>query len=271
MRAAKLFAGTGGVAAAMLLLLVLSALFAPLLSAHDPDAINLSGRLAPPSTAHPAGTDELGRDLWARLLYGGRVSLLVGLAAAGISLVLGVILGGLAGYHGGLVDAAISRLVEVMLCFPLLILLLAIVGLFEPGLITIILAIGLTSWTTEARLIRGEILRLREQDYAQAAKALGAGPLRIVGRHLLPNALAPAIVSATFGVASAIMVESALSFLGLGLAPPTASWGSILSATDNYLARAWWLALFPGAAITLTVLALHVLGERLRQVMKPAG
>lgn len=239
--------------------------------AHSPNSVRVERRLEPPSREHLMGTDELGRDVLARMIHGSAISLSIGVAAAGIALILGSLLGALAGYYGGALDWLISRSIEVLVCFPFLFLVLALVALFQPSVMTLILALGLTSWTTEARLIRGEFLRLREMDFAQAARASGARDWRIIGRHLLPNAVAPVIVLASFGVGSAILVESALSFLGLGVPLPTASWGNILSAADDYMGHAWWLALFPGLAIFATVVACNVVGESIRGTLSPRG
>jgi peptide/nickel transport system permease protein len=238
--------------------------------AYSPDAIDLTQRLAPPSSRHLLGTDELGRDVLSRMIHGSRVSITVGVVATFIALVVGTLLGALAGYYRGGVDWIVSRLIEVVLCFPFLVLLLAIVAVVGPSLTTIVVALGLTSWPQEARLVRGEILRLRELSFTDAARAAGARDLRIVLRHLLPNAIAPVIVSASFGVGSVIMIESALSFLGFGVPLPTPSWGSILSSASTYIAHAWWLALFPGIAIFLTVASCNLIGERLRDVLDPA-
>lgn len=244
------------------------ALFAPWIGG-SPDAIELGARLSPPGVGHPLGTDDLGRDVLARLMHGARVSLIVGLVATMISVVVGSLLGALAGYYGGATDWFISRLIEVVLCFPFLFLVLGIVALFEPSLATIVIALGLTSWTSEARFVRGEFLRIRDAEFAQAARASGARDSRIIVRHLLPNALAPVIVSASFGVAFAILTESALSFLGLGVPLPTASWGSILAGAQEHIEYAWWLALFPGLAIFATVVAFNVIGERLQERLDP--
>ena len=244
---------------------------APLLAPHPPDEIDLARRLQPPSDVHPLGTDDAGRDVLSRLIYGTRVSLAVGMLATLLSLVVGSTLGGIAGYYGGAADWIVSRLIEVILCFPFLLLVLAIVALFEPSLLTILIALGITSWTTEARFVRAEFLRLRELEYAQAARASGARDPRIIFRHLLPNALAPVLVSASFGVASAVLTESALSFLGFGVALPTSSWGGILAAAQETIDFAWWLALFPGLAIFMTVAAFNLIGDRLRDVLDPRG
>ncbi|MCA1732334.1 MAG: ABC transporter permease [Acidobacteria bacterium] len=236
-----------------------------------PEGIDLAARLEPPSRRHWLGTDELGRDLLARIVHGARVSLLVGVSAAGFALVIGVLLGGIAGYAGGWADLVITRAVEVVTAFPFLILLLALVSILSPGVATIILALAVTSWPAEARLVRGEVLRLRELEYAVAARASGAGAGRVLLRHLLPNAIQPALVSASFGVSAAIMVESAISFLGFGIPPPQSSWGTILSSADEHLRRAWWLALFPGLAIFVTVVASNLIGEGLRERLERKG
>ena len=235
----------------------------------SPNRLDLSKRLAPPAGAHVLGTDDLGRDVLARMIHGARVSLMVGFLATLISVIVGTFLGALAGYYGRGVDWIVSRLIEVVLCFPFLFLVLGIVALFRPSIYTILIALGLTSWTSEARYVRGEFLRIREIEYAQAARAIGARDARIIFRHLLPNALAPVLVSASFGVAAAILTESALSFLGLGVPLPTASWGSMLSAAREHIEYAWWLILFPGAAIFTTVAAFNIIGERFRDALDP--
>jgi peptide/nickel transport system permease protein len=257
------------IAVAYVVLITIIAVAAPLLSTGSPDAIVLNARLQPPSGQHPFGTDNLGRDVLTRMIHGSRVSLIVGYSATALSLIIGSLLGALAGYYGGLADWIVSRLIEVVLCFPFLFLVLGIVALFRPSIYTILIALALTSWTTEARFVRAEFLRIRELEYALAARASGAGDSRIIFRHLLPNALAPVIVSASFGVASAILTESALSFLGFGVAFPTASWGSILAIAKDYIEFAWWLVVFPGIAIFLTVAAFNLIGDRLRDILDP--
>jgi peptide/nickel transport system permease protein len=249
-------------------LMTLVALLAPVWHL-DPDAIDLSHRLARPDAAHVLGTDELGRDILARMMFGARVSLAVGFFATLISVVVGSFFGAIAGYYGRAADWVVSRLIEVVLCFPFLFLVLGIVALFRPSLTTIMIALGLTTWTNEARYIRAEFLRIRELEFAQAARASGARDARIIFRHLLPNAIAPVLVSASFGVAYAILTESALSFLGLGVPLPKASWGSILSDAKSQIEYAWWLILFPGLAIFTTVAAFNVIGERIRDALDP--
>lgn len=235
----------------------------------SPDAIELKARLTPPGAAHLLGTDDLGRDVLARMIHGARVSLSIGLVATLIALVVGSAFGAVAGYYGGAADWLVSRLIEVVLCFPFLFLVLGIVALFKASFWTMILALGLTSWTTEARFLRGEFLRIRDSAFAQAAKAVGAGDARIIFRHLLPNALPPVLVSASFGVAGAILTESALSFLGLGVPLPAATWGGILSSAHEHVEYAWWLVLFPGVAIFSTVAAFNAVGEGLREALDP--
>lgn len=235
----------------------------------SPNSVDLASRLDSPGAGHLLGTDDLGRDVLARMIHGARISLTVGLLATAIALIVGSFLGAIAGYYGGAADWCVSRLIEVVLCFPLLFLVLGIVALFEPSIYTIMIALGLTSWTSEARFVRGEFLRIRDIEYAEAARASGAGDARIIFRHLLPNAFAPVLVSASFGVAVAILTESALSFLGLGVPLPTASWGSILSGAYEHIEYAWWLVLFPGVAIFTTVAAFNVIGERFREALDP--
>lgn len=252
-----------------ILLLALVALFAPLLTPYDPSAIDLSKRLVEPSWEHPFGTDQLGRDLFSRMLFGTRISISIGFVAVGISVLIGIVLGSLAGYFGGFLDTFTMRLVDVMLCFPTYFLMLTLIVLLEPSIFIIMAVIGITSWMSVARLIRAEILSLKEQEFVLAARAIGASPLRIIVHHLIPNALTPVLVSATLGVAGAILVESSLSFLGIGVQPPTPSWGNILTEGKSVLGIAWWLTLFPGLAILLTVLAYNLLGEGLRDLLDP--
>lgn len=236
---------------------------------YSPNTIDLRSRLKPPAASHLLGTDDLGRDILTRMIHGSRVSLAVAFIATALALVVGSFFGAIAGYYGKAADWIVSRVIEVVLCFPFLFLVLGIVALFRPSIWTIVIALGLTSWTSEARFVRGEFLRIREVEFAQAARASGARDARIIFRHLLPNALAPVLVSASFGVASAILTESALSFLGLGVAVPTASWGAILSTASLHISYAWWLALFPGLAIFSTVAAFNVIGDRVREALDP--
>ena len=247
----------------------LAAVFAPFISPHSPSAMDLDAILAPPSATHWLGTDGLGRDIFTRLLYGGRVSLWVGFVAVGISVSIGATLGLIAGYFRGLVDECIMRLVDIMLCFPSFFLILAVIAFLEPSLFNIMVVIGLTSWMGVARLVRAETLTLRERDYVAAARLSGAPLSRILFIHILPNALPPILVSATLGVAGAILVESSLSFLGLGVQPPTPSWGNMLLEGKESLEISPWLSVFPGLAILFTVLGYNLLGESLRDFMDP--
>ncbi len=236
---------------------------------RDPGAINIAHSLEAPSWTFPLGTDDLGRDVLTRILYGARISLLVGFVAVGIATVIGILLGALAGYYGRWVDSLVMRFVDIMLCFPTFFLILAVIAFLEPSIWNIMIIIGLTSWMGVARLVRAEFLSLRERDFVQAARALGAPDARIIFRHLLPNALSPVLVSATLGVAGAILTESALSFLGIGVQPPTPSWGNMLIAGKQTLGTAWWLSAFPGLAILITVLGYNLLGEGIRDALDP--
>ncbi len=242
-----------------------------------PNRTDLDAVLSPPSLEHWLGTDGLGRDLAARVLHGARVSLLVGLVSTALALLLGLPLGALAGYFGGAVDRVVSRVVEAVLCFPVLLLALTLLTASPPALralpdtVLVALVIGLASWAPMTRYLRGEFLRLRESEMVLLARAAGAGPLRIMARHILPSALAPVLVAAAFAVGSAILLEAALSFLGLGVHPPTPSWGGILTEARFHVDRAWWLAVFPGAALFLAVLGCNLLGEGVRDLLDPRG
>ncbi len=241
-----------------------AALGAPWFAPADPAAVSLEQALLPPSAHHWLGTDQLGRDLCSRMIYGAQISLLVGLTAVSVSTIVGTVIGAVAGYAGGLTDLALMRATDVMLCFPTLFLILAVVSFLEPNIFNIMIVIGLTSWMGVARLVRAEVLSLREREFVLAARVTGASSAWILRKHLLPNALGPILVNATFGVGSAMLIESGLSFLGLGVQPPAASWGNILTEGKETLGVAWWLTAWPGVAIFLTVLACHHLGERLR-------
>ena len=248
---------------------VLVAILAPWLAPYDPNAIDAKAVLLPPSQAHPLGTDALGRDVLSRLIYGARVSLLVGFVATGVAVALGAPLGLVAGYFGGRVDAAIMRLADVMLSFPSLFLILAVIAFLEPSIWNVMIVIGLTSWMGVARLVRAEILSLKAREFVLAAEALGISTWRLMAVHLLPNAAGPLLVATVLGVAGAVLVESGLSFLGLGVQPPTPSWGNMLAEGKDYIAFAWWLTSFPGLAILITVLGLNLLGEGLRDWLDP--
>lgn len=250
-------------------LLFVVALAAPLLAPYDPLEIDVARVLEPPSLAHPFGTDPLGRDVLSRVIYGSRISLLVGFVAVGIAAAVGTLIGAAAGYHGGWADAVLMRCVDIMLSVPTFFLILAAIAFLEPSIWIIMVVIGLTGWEGVARLVRAEFLSLKERDFVMAVRAEGAGALRIILRHVLPNALAPVLVAATLGVPAAILVESGLSFLGLGVQPPTPSWGNILTAGKDTMEIAWWLSLYPGLAILITVLAYNLLGEGVRDALDP--
>jgi peptide/nickel transport system permease protein len=254
---------------AIIATILLLALLAPLIAPFDPDAIDVKGILLPPSSAHWMGTDGLGRDVFSRMLFGARISLLVGFVAVGIATAIGVVLGAIAGFYRGWVDVFIMRLVDVMLSIPTFFLILAVIAFLTPSIWNIMIVIGLTSWMGVTRLVRAEFLSLREREYVLSAQTLGAKNIRLIFRHLLPNSLTPIIVSFVLGVASAVLVESGLSFLGLGVQPPQASWGNILTDGKEYIQFAWWLSLFPGLAILLTVLGYNLLGEGLRDALDP--
>jgi peptide/nickel transport system permease protein len=253
----------------LVLALFVVSIFAHWLAPYDPDHIDLKQVLMPPSQAHLMGTDTLGRDVLSRIIYGSRVSLKVGFVAVGLATLIGLLVGALAGYYGGWVDAALMRLVDLMLCFPAFFLILAVIAVLEPSIWNIMAVIGLTGWMGVARLVRAEFLSLREREFVTAARALGASDTRLILRHMLPNALAPVMVSATLGVAGAILTESALSFLGLGVQPPTPSWGNILTAGKDNIEIAWWLSVFPGLAILITVMSYNLLGEGIREAIDP--
>ncbi len=235
----------------------------------SPNDFDLNAIIQPPSARHWLGTDDTGRDLASRLVHGTRISLSIGLVAVSIYITIGVILGSLAGYFGGWIDITISRVIELMICFPVFFLILAIVAYLPQSIYNIMIVIGVTGWAGVARLVRGEFLRMRDIDYVQAARALGFPTSRIIFRHILPNALAPVFVSATFGVAVAILTESSLSFLGFGVPPNVASWGSILAQARIILPAGWWITTFPGLAIFMTVTVLNLVGEGLRDAMDP--
>lgn len=255
----------------VLLVIVLSAVFAPVLAPHDPSYINPMAFDQAPSLQHPLGTDRVGRDVLSRLIYGGRISLSVGVVAVSIYMVIGMILGSLAGYYGGWVDGIISRLIDVVLSFPYLMLILVLVSLLGPGLRNIMLVLGLLGWPQVARILRGEFLRLRSDDFIMAARVVGAKDSRIIVSHILPNAMGPMLVAATFGVANAILSESALSFLGLGVQPPASSWGQMLNDAQSLtiLEQKPWLWVPPGIMILISVLAINFVGDGLRDALDP--
>jgi peptide/nickel transport system permease protein len=249
---------------AMLTLFALSALFAPLLAPQDPLRQNLDEDLVSYSVEHPLGTDKLGRDILSRTIYGARISLIVGCATVALSVTIGFALGSLSGYFGGWVDQSMMRLVDILMAFPGILLAIAFTAVLGPGLDHVVLALCLIGWTTYARLVRGEILALREREFIHAARALGCRPTRIILRHLLPNLLPPLLIQATFGLAAAIVAEGSLSFLGLGIESPTPSWGSMLNDGRQFLLVAPHLTSYPGLALMLTVLALNLVGDALQ-------
>lgn len=254
---------------AIVLGMSLAALLAPLIAPCDPNTLHLQNILEPPSSRFWLGTDRLGRDVFSRLLFGGRISLWVGFVAVGISISIGTVLGLISGYFRGWLDEIIMRAVDIMLCFPSFFLILAVIAFLEPDLTNIMVVIGLTSWMGVTRLVRADTLSLREREFVAAARLAGSPTSRILLRHILPNALAPVLITATLGVAGAILVESSLSFLGLGVQPPTASWGNMLMEGKAVIESAPWLSVYPGLAILITVLGYNLLGESLRDMFDP--
>jgi ABC-type dipeptide/oligopeptide/nickel transport system permease subunit len=255
----------------VIVLLAALAIAAPFVARHDPTGVDLINSLQAPSGTHWFGTDIQGRDVWARLVYGARVSLTVGLISQGIALSLGVMLGLVAGYYGKWVDELVMRFADVTLAFPTLLLLIALVAALQPSLTIVFVVIGLVGWAGMARLVRGQVLVVRELEFVQAERALGAADVRILAYHILPSVVAPVVIAATLGVAGAIMAESSLSFLGLGVQPPNPSWGSMIAdGRDLYqLRRAPWTSVFPGLAIGAAVLGFNLLGDALRDALDP--
>ncbi len=250
-------------------LVVILAMFAPFIAPYDPATIDVKSILLPPSWQHWCGTDTLGRDIFSRMLFGARVSLAVGFVAVGIALLIGIMLGSVAGFLGGRTDSMIMRATDMVLCFPTFFLILAVIAFLEPSIWNIMIVIGLTSWMGVARLVRAEFLSLREREFVLAARSLSVPGPQMVWRYLLPNAMGPILVSAVLGVAGAVLVESGLSFLGLGVQPPDPSWGNMLTEGKDNIQIAWWLSLFPGLAILITVLGYNLLGEGLRDLLDP--
>jgi len=254
---------------AVVLVLAIMAAAAPLLSPHDPHKPDIKRILDPPSARHWLGTDQIGRDVLSRMLYGARVSLAVGFVSVGIATAIGIALGASAGYHGGTVDGAVMRLVDLVLVFPRFFLLLAVLAFLKPSIWTIMVVIGLTGWMGVARLVRAEFLALKEREFVIWSQSVGAGAFRIIWRHILPNAMAPVLVAMTLGIPAAILTESGLSFLGLGVRPPYATWGNILNEGKEVIELAWWLSVYPGLAILVTVLSYNLLGEGIRDALDP--
>jgi len=259
----------GGMMAIVLLYMI--ALLTPFLAPFDPafQGDLIGERLQAPSAAHPLGTDHFARDVLSRMLYGARVSLSIGFVAVGISITIGTVLGAMAGFLGGWVDTFVMRVVDVVISFPRLILLITIIAFFQPSIFLIVAVLGLTQWPSTTRLVRGEVLSLREREFIQAGTALGYSRARLIFRHLVPNTLAPVIVAATLGIGDTIVLEAGLSFLGLGVQPPTPSWGTMVADGRNNLLGAWWIATFPGLAIVLTVLSFNLAGDGLRDALDP--
>ena len=259
----------------MVSIVLLAAAFAPWLTPFDPLEQDINQRLKEPGwqtaegRVHALGTDHLGRDILARVIFGSRIALVVGLSAVLISGVLGMAIGLVSGYFGGKVDDFFMRLADVQLAFPFILLAIAVIGVLGPSLRNIIIVIGVSSWVVYARVVRGEVLSIREREFVQAAQALGGGDGRVLVRHVLPNAFTPWLVVATLDMARVIVIESALSFLGLGVQPPTPTWGGMLADGRVYLSTAWWLATFPGLAILVTVLGINLLGDGLRDTLDP--
>lgn len=260
-----------GVGLVLLATLALAALLTPYLAPFDPAAQPdvLATRFQAPSLEHPMGTDRFGRDVFSRVLYGARVSLGIGFAAVTIAVTLGTLVGAVAGYVGGWVDTVAMRFVDLLLSFPRLVFLIALVAVFEPSLGLVTLVLGLTGWMGTSRIVRGEVLSLREAEYVEAARALGFSGGRILGRHVLPNALTPVIVAATLGIGNTILAEAALSFLGLGVQAPLASWGNMVASGRQTMLEAWWITTFPGLAIVFTVMSFNLVGDGLRDALDP--
>jgi peptide/nickel transport system permease protein len=253
----------------MLIILALLAIFAPAISAYGPDDVDMLNQLTGPSKLHPLGTDLFGRDILTRIFYGGRTTLVVGLISVAIAGSIGILLGLVSGYYGRSVDMLIMRFVDILLAFPRMLLALIVVGMLGPGLLNVMIAVGISGITGYARLVRGSVLSAKEQVYVEAATVIGCKTDKILFRHLLPNVVGPVIVLATLDVAAAILSASSLSFLGLGVQPPTAEWGAMLNAGRNYLRVAPWITMFPGLAIMLSVLSINLLGDGLRDALDP--
>jgi peptide/nickel transport system permease protein len=253
----------------IILTILILAIIAPIIAPYDPNFIDINSILLPPSISHLMGTDGLGRDVFSRMLFGAQISLLVGFVAVGIATFIGVVLGSLAGFYRGWVDSLIMRFVDIMLSIPTFFLILAVIAFLTPSIWNIMIVIGLTSWMGVTRLVRAQFFSLRQREYVLASETMGSNHFSIIIKHLLPNSLTPIIVSSVLGIASAVLVESGLSFLGLGVQAPTASWGNILTDGKEYIQFAWWLSLFPGLAILITVLGYNLLGEGLRDILDP--
>ncbi len=255
----------------IMIALYLATLLSAYLAPFDPSAFEdiAATRHQPPSFDHLMGTDRFGRDVFSRVLYGARISLSIGFIAVGISITIGTVVGAVSGYFGGMVDTVLMRLVDMLISFPRLVLLITVIALFEPSITLVVLVLGLTLWPSTARIVRGDVLSLRERDFIQAAHALGLSAPRIIFKHIIPNVLGPVIVAATLGLGNIILIEAGLSFLGLSVPPPTPSWGNMINGGREYLVQAWWVATFPGLAIVITVVAFNLLGDGLRDAFDP--
>lgn len=253
--------------ASIVLFFIIIAVFAPFIAPFNPALTNLDAVFVSPNSTYLFGTDALGRDVFSRVVYGARISLFVGFIAVGISMIIGVVLGLISGYYGRIVDSIIMRFTDIMLCFPSFFLILAVIAFLKPSIINVMVVIGVTGWMGVARLVRAEVMSVKNREYITAARLQGLSHIKIMFKHILPNVLSPVFVTATLGVASAILLESSLSFLGLGVLPPTPSWGNILTEGQNNIINAWWLSLFPGIAIVLTALGYNLLGEGLRDTL----
>lgn len=260
---------------AVLLLVILAGILAPVIAPHDPTLPDFRNRFAPPawqaggSWSHPLGTDQLGRDMLSRIIWGARASLQVGAVVILFATGVGIFMGLISGYYGGRIDAVVQRLSDILLAFPYLVLAIALMAVMGPGFINLIMALVYKEWVTPARIVRGEVLAAKHGEYVEAAKAVGAGDAHIMWREILPNTLSSVIVVATLRVAWVILMEASLSFLGLGVQPPTPAWGSMIASGREYIFGAWWLATFPGIAILVTVLGINLLGEGLRDALDP--
>lgn len=253
----------------MTLLIILLVTAAPLITRHTPEEMNYSAALQPPSLEYPFGTDDLGRDVYSRVMYGGRESLKVGFIGVFVALFGGVLLGVWSGYAGGWVDTLTQRVTEVFLAFPAMLLLLSIVAILGPGLVTIIIALGIASIPVYSRMVRGSVLSVKEMEYIAAAQALGADDFRIMTRHIIPNIIGPILIYGTLGLSGAILLTAGLSYIGLGAQPPSPEWGAMLNYGRGYLASAWWMSIFPGLGIFFSVLGINMLGDGLRDALDP--
>ena len=253
----------------IVLFFILVAIFAPFIATHDPELINTDAIFMTPSSDYLFGTDELGRDVFSRVVYGTRISIFVGFIAVGISTIIGIILGMLAGFYGGFTDSIVMRFTDIMLSFPTFFLILAVIAFLNPSIVNVMVVLGVTGWMGVARLVRAEVMSVKNREFIVASKIQGLSQFKIMFKHILPNVLSPVFVTATLGIAGAILTESSLSFLGLGVQPPTPSWGNILTDGQNNITTAWWLSLFPGIAIVITALGYNLLGEGMRDYLDP--